>query len=128
MWCSLYFCLYLFGPVHLVGLKGHVGADCVEFCVRHPEAALQVLLFCLCGAWGQVFIFQSIRTFGALVNTLVTTTRKFFNILISVVINGNPLLPQQWAAVGMVFSGLAMHSFFSKKGKAAPPAKKSKNL
>ncbi|KAL4442923.1 hypothetical protein ABPG77_008414 [Micractinium sp. CCAP 211/92] len=33
----------------------------------------------------------------SLVNTLITTTRKFFNILLSVLWNANPLLPQQWA-------------------------------
>lgn len=42
-----------------------------------------MLLFCLCGAVGQLFIFATIKRFGSLINTLVTTTRKFFNILLS---------------------------------------------
>jgi UDP-galactose transporter B1 len=42
-----------------------------------------MLLFCLCGAVGQLFIFATIKRFGSLLNTLVTTTRKFFNILLS---------------------------------------------
>ena len=58
----------------------------------------------------QLFIFLTIKTFGSLVNTLVCTTRKFFNILISVVWNKNPLLPAQWAAVFMVFVGLIASS------------------
>ena len=71
-----------------------------------PQAAWDVALFCLCGAVGQLFIFATIRRFGSLANTLVCTTRKFFNILLSVLLNGNPLLPQQWAAVSLVFAGL----------------------
>lgn len=64
------------------------------------------MLFCLCGAFGQLFIFFTIKVFGSLTNTLICTTRKFFNILISVVWNANPLLPAQWGAVAMVFTGL----------------------
>ena len=74
------------------------------------QAAWDVALFCLCGAVGQLFIFATIRRFGSLANTLVCTTRKFFNILLSVLLNGNPLLPQQWAAVALVFAGLLVSS------------------
>lgn len=117
LWCSLYFCLYLFGPMHLLGLKDGIGSDCLSFCLRHEGAAVQVILFCMCGAWGQIFIFQTLKVYGALVNTLVTTTRKFFNILLSVALNGNALLLQQWLAVAMVFSGLAMHTFMKRNTK-----------
>ena len=65
---------------------------------------------------GQLFIFGTIKTFGALVNTLICTTRKFFNILLSVLWNGNPLLPQQWLAVTLVFVGL-LTSSIAKSGK-----------
>lgn len=82
------------------------GSDVMGFCLQHREAAVDVLVFCLCGTLGQLFIFFTIRTFGSLVNTLVTTTRKFFSILASVVWSGNPLLPQQWGAVSLVFAGL----------------------
>eukprot|EP00887_Chlorella_sp_A99_P002743 scaffold6.g2743.t1 len=75
-----------------------------------PQAGCDILLFCACGALGQLFIFATIRAFGSLVNTLVTTTRKFFNILLSVLWNGNPLLPQQWGAVALVFGGLLVSS------------------
>ena len=75
-----------------------------------PQAGWDIALFCLCGAVGQLFIFGTIRTFGSLVNTLICTTRKFFNILLSVLWNGNPLLPQQWLAVGLVFAGLLTSS------------------
>jgi hypothetical protein len=87
-----------------------VGAELAAFCGRHPDATRDILLFCVCGAVGQLFIFFTIKRFGALVNTLICTTRKFFNILVSVLLVGNPLLPAQWVAVGLVFGGLIASS------------------
>lgn len=77
-WTAVYYCLYLFGVTRS-------GWDLVAFCTRHTDAAQDVILFCVCGAVGQLFIFATIKQFGSLVNTLICTTRKFFNILISVV-------------------------------------------
>lgn len=132
----------------------------------------------MCGAVGQLFIFGTIKTFGSLVNTLITTTRKFFNILLSgvsamvkllgcrclervvqllstaavappakswhkwincqlqaspshsrhrhllslgaVLWNANPLLPQQWGAVALVFSGLLVSTWTKSRRHSAP--------
>ncbi|CAG9461760.1 unnamed protein product [Pedinophyceae sp. YPF-701] len=82
-----------------------------DFCVRHPEAARDVALFCACGAVGQLFIFLTIKVGGSLACTTITTTRKFFNILLSVMWSGNPLLPGQWAGVAGVFAGLALQTW-----------------
>lgn len=98
-WTSVYYALYLFL------LTGN-GWEMINFCSMHVDAAFDVLMFCACGAVGQLFIFFTIKAFGSLINTLVCTTRKFFNILISVWWNSNPLLPTQWIAVFMVFVGL----------------------
>eukprot|EP00877_Chromochloris_zofingiensis_P001938 jgi/Chrzof1/11745/Cz06g08050.t1 len=97
-WCALYYGVYM--------IASGIGYELMLFCQRHRDASWDVILFCLCGAVGQLFIFYTIKTFGSLVNTLICTTRKFFNILGSVVLNGNPLLPMQWAAVAFVFTGL----------------------
>jgi len=110
-WTTFYYVIYLFG------LTGS-GKELVVFCIRNPEAARDVVLFCVCGAFGQLFIFFTIKTFGSLANTLICTTRKFFNILISVVVNGNALLPAQWAAVSMVFTGLIVSSLLKATGHA----------
>uniref|UniRef100_A0A7S3QPA7 Uncharacterized protein n=1 Tax=Dunaliella tertiolecta TaxID=3047 RepID=A0A7S3QPA7_DUNTE len=109
-WTSLCYLAYLFG-------FSSTGYDLISFLLRHPDAARDVLLFCLCGAFGQLFIFLTIKSFGSLTNTLVCTTRKFFNILISVVVNGNPLLPMQWVAVFMVFIGLITSTLIKSKSR-----------
>lgn len=97
-WCGAYNAAYL-------ALTG-AGARLVSFCSTHPAAAADVALFCGCGAAGQLFIFFLIRRFGSTTNALVTTTRKFFNILLSVAWLGHPLNGGQWAGVASVFGGL----------------------
>uniref|UniRef100_A0A7S0UWS0 UDP-galactose transporter n=1 Tax=Polytomella parva TaxID=51329 RepID=A0A7S0UWS0_9CHLO len=112
LWTAAYYGVYLFI------LNAKAGGEVVAFLIRHPEARYDVALFCVCGAAGQLFIFFTIKTFGSLCNTLVCTTRKFFNILLSVAINKTPLDGMQWSAVGMVFTGLITSSLgkaYSKK-------------
>ncbi|XP_073116696.1 UDP-galactose/UDP-glucose transporter 3 isoform X2 [Elaeis guineensis] len=78
---------------------------------EHPEAAWDILVYCLCGAVGQNFMFLTISCFGSLVNTTITTTRKFVSIVVSSLLSGNPLSLKQWASVLMVFSGLSFQIF-----------------
>lgn len=100
------------------------GYEAVEFCKQHPEAAYDILMFCLCGAIGQNFIFLTISRFGALTNTTITTTRKFVSILVSALWNGNALTYEQWGGVAMVFTGLSYQIYLKwRKGKGKPKAK-----
>ncbi|KAG1335489.1 UDP-galactose/UDP-glucose transporter 3 [Cocos nucifera] len=105
LWGIIYNVVYMFGWPHARGFKA------VQFCREHPEAAWDILLFCLCGAIGQNFIFLTISRFGSLVNTTITTTRKFVSIVVSSLLSGNPLFPKQWGSVVMVFSGLTFQIF-----------------
>ncbi len=118
LWCSLFYGAFLFGA-------SSAGPELAAFCGRHPAAAWDLTLFCMCGAVGQLFIFFTIKVFGSLANTLICTTRKFFNILLSVVWNGNPLLPQQWLAVGLVFTGLLASSVYKSRRHAKSAAKEA---
>ncbi len=63
-WTSIYYGVYLFAVTG-------AGAGLLDFCVRNPDAAWDVVLFCFCGAFGQLFIFFTIKQFGSLANTLV---------------------------------------------------------
>ena len=86
-------------------------AKASAFAQKYPECATDALLFCLTGAIGQLFIYFTINTFGSLALTTITTTRKFFSVLISVVLLATPLLMGQWIGAGMVFAGLGMSIF-----------------
>lgn len=64
-----------------------------------------LLLNCTAGA-GQVFIFLTIYFFSPLMTTTITTTRKFFTILLSVRQFGHVFSNLQWFSILMVFGGL----------------------
>ncbi|XP_073836013.1 solute carrier family 35 member B1 homolog meigo [Musca autumnalis] len=98
------------------------GKEFVHFATRHPELWGHLAMLALCGCLGQLFIFLMVSGFGPLACSVVTTTRKFFTVLCSVVIFGNVLLPRQWFGAVLVFAGLFADMFFGKK----PPTSSNK--
>jgi UDP-galactose transporter B1 len=129
-WCALYNGLYLFGRLPGIGSSSSpssvsAGSRLVRSLADSADARRDVALFCACGAVGQLFIFYTIARFGSLTNTIITTTRKFFNILLSVLWLGTPLQGAQWAAVALVFSGLGASSVAKARGKGKGTGGKS---
>lgn len=53
----------------------------------------------------QTFIFMTVVYFGPLTCSIVTTTRKFFTILGSVILFGNVMTMMQWVGTILVFLG-----------------------
>ena len=67
VWCTLYYGLYMFGYSSALRHRNRerartearslrcagAGYEALAFCFAHPEAARQVLLYCICGAAGQ---------------------------------------------------------------------------
>jgi len=94
----------------IVGIHASQLEEALAFAVKFPAVVKDVFLFCITGASGQVFIFYIITEFGSLVCVLVTVTRKFFSILLSVIIFGHTVQWWQWIGVTSVFAGLLMNS------------------
>ncbi|XP_068743980.1 solute carrier family 35 member B1-like isoform X1 [Montipora capricornis] len=89
----------------------------VSFCQRFPHVLLHILTFSLASAVGQNFIFMTVANFGPLTCSIMTTTRKFFTILGSVLLFGNSLITRQWFGVLFVFTGLTLDSLYGKAKK-----------
>lgn len=78
----------------------------------HPNLWQTLILFALTSAVGQLFIFYCIREFDSLVLSTITTTRKFFTIVLSIVVYpDNKLNANQWLSVAVVFVGLVIDTF-----------------
>jgi UDP-galactose transporter B1 len=75
------------------------------FFQQHPAVIRDVLLFGLCGAIGQCFIFYTLQRYGSLHLVTVTVTRKLFTMLLSVFWFNHTLNLGQWVGVGLVFTG-----------------------
>jgi len=85
------------------------------FVQRHPFVVYQIITFSIASALGQFFIFVMVSDFGPLPCSIVTTTRKFFTVLASVIFFGNVLTGLQWLGATAVFAGLALDSVYGGK-------------
>ncbi|XP_063242493.1 solute carrier family 35 member B1 [Bacillus rossius redtenbacheri] len=86
----------------------------ITFVQNHPSIIWQILTFSVTSALGQFFIFLTVSDFGPLPCSIITTTRKFFTVLGSVLFFGNTLLPRQWIATVIVFFGLFLDTMYGK--------------
>lgn len=60
-----------------------------NFVMQHSEIHLHFLLFSICSTIGQLFIFYTIRNFGAVVFAFIMTTRILLSIALSCVLYGH---------------------------------------
>lgn len=91
------------------------GSEFLSFAMKHSELLTHLILLALAGAFGQLFIFMMVSSYGPLPCSIVTTTRKFFTVLFSVLFFGNPISGRQWFGTALVFAGLFADMIFGKK-------------
>uniref|UniRef100_A0A0A9WP37 Solute carrier family 35 member B1 n=2 Tax=Lygus hesperus TaxID=30085 RepID=A0A0A9WP37_LYGHE len=89
----------------------------VSFLNKYPIVLLQVGGVALCSALGQFCIYKCITEFGTLTCSIITTTRKFFTVLSSIIIFGHVLKGRQWFAILLVFTGLLLDIYHGKSSK-----------
>jgi UDP-galactose transporter B1 len=103
LWINVYAVLYLI-PVSV--LMGQWQGAVRLLRTTGPAPFSTMLHLNAAAAVGQIFIFLAIAWFTPVVTTLITTTRKFFTILLSVWIYGHPFSAAQWTSTLLVFCGL----------------------
>merc|ERR1719290_498615 len=86
-----------------------------SFVSRHPSVLWQMASFSVASALGQFFIFMCVTEFGPLPCSIITTTRKFFTVLASVVFFGNSLITRQWLGTVLVFAGIFLDGLYGKQ-------------
>lgn len=104
LYINLYATLLLLPASHYLG-QFYRG---MAIMFSNSSSTKSMLLFQLnlSASLGQVFIFLTIHHFSPLTCTTITTTRKFFTILLSVYKFGHVLDVWQWVSIGLVFGGL----------------------
>ena len=63
----------------------------LAFVIEHSEIQFHFFMFSICSTIGQVFIFYTIKNFGAVVFTLIMTTRILLSIALSCILYGHPI-------------------------------------
>jgi UDP-galactose transporter B1 len=106
LWMNLYAIVYL---VPLTVLSGQLDMKAL-LSMWYKIAVLNMTV-----AAGQVFIFLTITWYSPVMTTTITTTRKFFTILLSVWTYGHHFSTWQWLAVALVFTGLYLSILMIRK-------------
>lgn len=107
LWSALY--------TLLISLYSGEFLKAIEFISLYPTILLNLILLALASPLGQFFIYQMIHDFGSLTTSIITTTRKFFSIIISIFWFGHELSLIQWICVFVVFISLGFDLLDSKR-------------
>lgn len=115
-WTNLFMC----ATAALVAIVLGEMIEGFSYCASNPEIFSKIILFALCSAVGQMFIFYTIANFDPLILSGITTTRKIFSVLLSIFTKGHTLATMGWAGIVMASSGILseLHAkSTAKKGK-----------
>jgi len=74
----------------------------IDFIMRHIEIHGHFFLFSVCSTIGQLFIFYTIKNFGAVVFTMIMTTRVLLSIAISCIVYGHTVTPIGFLGLSLV--------------------------
>uniref|UniRef100_A0A915PYK6 Small-subunit processome Utp12 domain-containing protein n=1 Tax=Setaria digitata TaxID=48799 RepID=A0A915PYK6_9BILA len=122
---SMMYHMNLFSSFYLlIGLllTGELFAFTV-FVQSYPKVIGDLFTLAAASALGQFFIFKTVTEFGPLTCSIVTTTRKLFTMLGSVILFGNVLTQRQCLATVIVFTSLLLDAIESKKKTSAAKIK-----
>jgi len=104
------------------------GLEFLYFVERHPTVLWQLATFSVASALGQFFIFMCVSEFGPLPCSIITTTRKFFTVLASVLIFGNSLILRQWLGTVLVFVGIFLDGMYGKQKSKPKTTSETRNI
>lgn len=97
-----------------------VGALCVNevteflsFVNRYPHVLYTIGLLTVANVIGQCFVYVILTTSGALACSYVTTVRKLFSILLSVIFFEHKIFVYQWVGLAVTFGVLFLDTIYS---------------
>lgn len=106
---NFYSCLYTFVSL---AYQGQI-FETIEFIRSHEMIIDHIILLSVASAIGQIFIFITIQKFGALVFTLIMTTRQLLAILFSSLIFKHSLSYKSIAGICLIFGTLFFKQFLN---------------
>lgn len=80
--------------------------ESIKFAINYPQFRNHVLLLSLAASIGQVFIFITIEKYGALVFTLIMTTRQVFSIILSCIFFNHQMSMRNIIGTCIIFTAL----------------------
>lgn len=113
-WTNLFMCLT--AGVIALGLGEFTSG--LAYCTNNPDILSKIVKFSLCSAVGQSFIFYTIANFDPLILSTVTTTRKIFSVLLSILLKGHSLSFTGWSGIALSCAGILSEMHLKSQGKS----------
>lgn len=88
----------------------------VSFIGRFPHVLYNIGLLAVVNVIGQSFVYCILTTNGSLSCSFVTTVRKLFSILLSVIFFDHNIEVHQWVGLGVTFGVLFLDTIYSDNG------------
>jgi solute carrier family 35 (adenosine 3'-phospho 5'-phosphosulfate transporter), member B2 len=88
------------------------------FVYYHPQMILHLIVFCICSTVGQLFIFYTVKNFGAVVFSIIMSIRILCSVLLSCLVYNHPIDELGVLGILIVFSATAYR--LSKKAEGKP--------
>lgn len=79
----------------------------LTFVYDHPEIILHLFIFCVFSTVGQLFIFYTVKNFGAVVFTIIMSIRILFSTILSCVVYSHPITELGFIGIIIVFGAIA---------------------
>ena len=77
------------------------------FVYEHPHMFLHLLIFCICSTVGQLFIFYTVKNFGAVVFAIIMSIRILFSTILSCVVYSHPINELGFLGILIVFGAIS---------------------
>ena len=120
---NLYSVLYTFISLIRAGEL----SETIEFLNGHADITLHIALLSVTSAIGQIFIFVTIQKFGALVFSLIMTTRQVLAIVLSSMVFQHAMSVQSVFGVSLIFFALFLQQYFKFNDSASNLNRKRKS-
>lgn len=93
-------------------------SKCISFLIEHPAMGFHLLVFCICSTVGQLFIFYTVKNFGAVVFAIIMSLRILFSTLLSCLVYSHPVHELGFLGMLIVFGAIAYRIRRKTEGKS----------
>lgn len=104
---NFYSCLYTFVCLILEDQW----SETMDFLNQHQDITQHIVLLSITSAIGQIFIFVTIQKFGALVFSLIMTTRQVLSIVLSSIVFQHSMSAQSVFGIFIIFLALFLQQY-----------------
>ncbi|XP_072393529.1 adenosine 3'-phospho 5'-phosphosulfate transporter 1 [Diabrotica undecimpunctata] len=104
MMCFVNFFSSIFTAVSLLQQGGFLNS--LTFMLKFPTFSIDIIILSLCGTCGQLFIYNTVSTFGPLMFVIISTIRQGFSVLLSCIIYHHNV--SLFGAIGLILVFLSI--------------------